>query len=142
MLIDDLKRVQADTFAFYAQAHFFHWNVEGPNFNDYHAFLGEIYNDAWTAVDTIAEFVRQLDEYAPGAGRMLSELTRIKQDDGIPEALEMFRRLEANNEIVMEGLVTCYMSAEAAGEIGLTNFLQDRMAVHKKHRWMIKSILK
>lgn len=142
MLVDDLKRVQADTFAFYAQAHFFHWNIEGPNFNDYHAFLGEIYNDAWGAVDTLAEFVRQLDAYAPGVGRMITDLTHVKQDDGIPEALEMFRRLEANNEIVMEGLVTCYMSAEAAGEIALTNFLQDRMAIHKKHRWMIKSILK
>lgn len=142
MLVDDLKRVQADTFAFYAKAHAYHWNVEGPNFNDYHAFLGTIYTDAWMAVDTLAEFVRQLDAYAPGVPRMITELTQVKLDDGIPDAIEMFKRLEAENETVMEGIITCYMSAEAAGELGLSNFLQDRLAMHKKHRWMLKAITK
>lgn len=142
MLIDDLKRVQADTFAFYAQSHYYHWNVEGADFVQYHEFLGEIYNEAWAAVDTIAEFVRQLDAYAPGVPRMITDLAHVKLDDGIPEALEMFRRLETSNDTVMEGLVTAYMSAESAGEIALSNFLQDRMAVHKKHRWMLKAITK
>ena len=142
MLIDDLKRVQADTFAFYAKSHYYHWNVEGADFVQYHEFLGDIYTEAFGAVDTIAEWVRQLDAYAPGVRRMITELTRIQDDITIPEAKEMFRKLLADNDTILEGLVTCYMSAESAGEIGLSNFIQDRIAVHKKHAWMLKSILK
>lgn len=73
---------------------------------------------------------------------MISELAHVKLDDGIPEALEMFKRLLADNDTVMEGIITAFMSAEAAGEMGLANFLQDRLDVHKKHRWMLKSITK
>ena len=141
MLIDDLKRVQADTFSLYAKAHFYHWNVEGPDFEQYHTFLGTLYAELWAAVDVLAEEVRMLDAYAPGVNRML-ELAQVRLDDGIPEALEMFKRLLADNDTVMEGLITAYMSAEAAGELGLANLLQDRIDVHKKHRWMLKSITK
>jgi starvation-inducible DNA-binding protein len=140
MLVDELKRVQADTFAMYARAHYYHWNVEGPDFVQYHGFLGDIYAAVFAAVDDIAEFVRQLDAYAPGGHRMLMELTHVKDDDGIPAPLEMFKRLDEINDVVMEGIVTAYMSAEAAGELGLSNFLQDRIAYHKKLRWMLKSI--
>lgn len=142
MLVDDLKRVQADTFAMYAKAHYYHWNVEGPDFVQYHDFLGKLYEELFGVVDTIAEEVRALDSYAPGAHRMLMELTRIQDDNTVPSALEMMRRLLADNDIVLEGLITAYMSADAAGELGLANFLQDRMDVHKKHRWMLRSILK
>ena len=142
MLVDDLKRVQADTFALYAKAHFYHWNIEGADFVQYHEFLGEIYQANFDAVDQIAEFVRQLDAYAPGDNRMIADLAHVKLDDVIPEALEMFKRIDADNDTVMEGIVTAYMSAEAAGEIGLSNFLQDRIMYHKKLRWMLKSITK
>lgn len=142
MLVDDLKRVQADTFALYAKAHFYHWNIEGADFVQYHEFLGEIYQANFDAVDQIAEFVRQLDAYAPGVNRMIADLAHVKLDDVIPEALEMFKRIDADNDTVMEGIVTAYMSAEAAGEIGLSNFLQDRIMYHKKLRWMLKSITK
>jgi starvation-inducible DNA-binding protein len=142
MLVDDLKRVQADTFAMYAKAHYFHWNIEGVEFVQWHDFLGEIYNALWPVVDDLAEFVRQLDAYAPGVNRMMTDLTHIKNDDGIPPGIEMFKRLEADNDTVMEGIVTAYMSADAAGELGLSNFLQDRMMYHKKLRWMLRSITK
>ena len=142
MLVDDLKRVQADTFAMYAKAHFFHWNVTGADFVQYHEFLGEIYEAVFAAVDGLAEHVRQLDSFAPSANRMLQELTHIRSADTIPEALDMFRALDADNDIVMEGIVTAYMGAEAAGELGLSNFLQDRIEYHKKLRWMLKSIVR
>lgn len=142
MLIDDLKRVQADTFALYAKAHYYHWNVEGPDFVQYHDFLGKLYAELHDAVDVLAEEVRALDQYAPGAHRMLMELTKIADDNTIPTALDMMRRLLSDNEIVMEGLVTAFMSAEAAGEIGLSNLLQDRFDVHKKHAWMLRSLTK
>jgi starvation-inducible DNA-binding protein len=73
---------------------------------------------------------------------MLMELTKIQDDNTIPTALEMMQRLLNDNEIVMEGLVTAFMSAEAVGEIGLADFLTQRMDVHKKHRWMLRSITK
>lgn len=142
MLIENLKRVQADTFAMYAKAHFYHWNVTGPDFVQYHGFLGDIYEALNSATDDIAEQVRMLDAYAPNAMRMLQDLAHVKTDDGIPDAVEMFRRLDADNDTVMEGIVAAYMDAEAAAEIALSNFLQDRIMYHKKLRWMLKSITK
>lgn len=142
MLVDDLKRVQADTFAMYAKAHYYHWNVEGPNFVQYHEFLGKIYEELFAAVDVIAEQVRALQSYAPAAHRMLMELSKIQDDNTIPAALDMFKRLLADNETVMEGLLTAYMSADAAGEVGLSNFLQDRYDAHKKLAWMMRSLIK
>jgi len=142
MLVDDLKRVQADTFAMYAKAHYYHWNVEGPDFVQYHDFLGKLYEELFEVVDVIAEEVRALDSYAPGVHRMLMELTKIQDDNTVPPALDMIRRLLADNDTVMEGLLQAFMSAEAAGEVGLADFLTQRMDVHKKHRWMLRSILK
>jgi starvation-inducible DNA-binding protein len=142
MLTDDLKRVQADTFALYAKAHYYHWNVEGPDFVQYHDFLGDLYVELHDAVDVIAEQVRAINAYAPGAHRMLMDLTRIQDDNTIPAALDMVRRLLADNEVVMEGLLQAFMSAEAAGEIGLADFLTQRLDAHKKHAWMLRSILK
>lgn len=142
MLVDDLKRVQADTFAMYAKAHYYHWNVEGPDFVQYHDFLGKLYEELFGVVDTIAEEVRALDSYAPGVHRMLMDLTKVQDDNSVPSALDMMRRLEADNDVVMEGLLQAFMSAEAAGEVGLADFLTQRMDVHKKHRWMLRSIQK
>jgi starvation-inducible DNA-binding protein len=142
MLVDDLKRVQADTFALYAKAHYYHWNVEGADFVQYHEFLAKVYEELFAAVDVLAEEVRALDSYAPAAHRMLMELTKIQDDNTIPGALEMIRRLQQDNDTVMEGLVTAYMSADAAGELGLANLLQDRLDVHKKLNWMLRSITK
>ena len=105
MLVDDLKRVQADTFAMYAKSHYYHWNVEGSDFVQYHEFLSELYTGLFDAVDEIAEHVRQLDAYAPAAHRMLMELTKIQDDNTVPQAIEMFRRLIQDNDTVMEGLV-------------------------------------
>jgi len=142
MIVDELKRVQADTFAFYTKSHFYHWNVEGPDFVQYHKFLGKIYEEALEAVDNIAEQVRQLDAYAPNNKTCLDDLAHIKLEDSIPKALDMFKNLHADNQIVMEGLLIAYHSAEADMLIGLSNFLQDRMMAHKKLDWMLKSILK
>ena len=141
MLIDELKQLQANTFAYYAKAHYYHWNIEGPNFVEYHKFLEKIYTDAYEAVDTIAEFCRQLDVYAPGAWKMLRD-TDIQDDDTIPDALEMMRRLHNDNEIVILSLMTCYKTAEDHGEIGLSNFIQDRIIKHRKFDWMLRSLLK
>ena len=142
MLTDALKRCQADTFALANKAQYYHWNVEGPDFVQYHKFLGKLYAELFTAVDTLAEHVRQLDAYAPGAQRMLTELTSIQGDVTVPAALDMFRQLVTDNETVLEGLTLCYMIAEEQHELGLSNQLQDRIEAHTKHRWMLKAITK
>jgi starvation-inducible DNA-binding protein len=108
----------------------------------YHDFLGKLYEELFAAVDVVAEEVRALQSYAPGVHRMLMELTKIQDDNTIPAAIEMFRRLLTDNDTVMEGLIAAYMSADAAGELGLANFLQDRMDIHKKHAWMLRSLIK
>ena len=142
MLIEELKRVQADTFAMYNKAHYYHWNVEGADFVQYHDFLNDVYTALFAAVDDVAEQVRQLDAYAPNGKRMLNELTQIGIDDVIPDALQMFRNLHTDNQTAMEGIIVAYNSAENEMQIGLSNFLQDRMMYHKKLDWMLKSIIK
>lgn len=142
MLVDDLKRVQADTFAMATKAQYYHWNVEGANFPQYHDFFGDLYEELFAAVDQLAEHTRQLDAYAPNAFRMLQELTRVSADDTVPADVEMFQRLLADNDTVLESLILCYMAAEEAKEIGLSNYLQDRIEIHTKHRWMLKATTK
>ena len=142
MLVDELKRVQADTFAMANKAQYYHWNVEGANFPQYHDFFGELYAELYTAVDGLAEHVRQLDAYAPAAHRMLMELTKIQDDNTVPADTEMFNRLLTDNDTVLEGLLLCYMTAEETKEIALANFLQDRIEAHTKHRWMLKATTK
>jgi starvation-inducible DNA-binding protein len=142
MLVDELKRVQADTFAMANKAQYYHWNVEGADFPQYHDFFGEIYAELYAAVDGLAEHVRQLDAYAPGAPRMLTELTKVADDTTVPDSIEMVKRLLTDNDTVLEGLLLCYMSAEENKEISLANFLQDRIEAHTKHRWMLKATTK
>jgi len=142
MLIDELKHVQASTFAFSQKAQYYHWNVEGADFVQYHDFLGELYAETYAAVDTIAELVRTLNSYAPGAHRMLMELSIIKDDDTVPAALEMMTRLRDDNELLLDALRVCYQTAEDERQIGISNYLQDRVQAHEKHGWMLNSIVK
>lgn len=141
-LSEALKKALADTFAFYLKAHNFHWNVEGPNFNDYHAFFGVLYNDAWGAVDLIAEHIRTLDSYVPGSFSRYADLARVKDEVNIPSAASMMTKLEADNRIVIESLTTAMKAAEKLGKVGISNFLQDRIDAHEKHGWMLRAISK
>jgi len=141
-LTEALKKALADTFAFYLKAHNFHWNVEGANFNDYHAFFGALYADAWGAVDLIAEHIRTLDSYAPGSFSRYSELTKIKDEVNIPSAMSMMTKLEADNRIVIESLTTAMKAADKAGKPNISNFLQERIDAHDKHGWMLRAISK
>jgi len=142
MLIDELKQVQATTFAFAQKTQYYHWNVEGADFVQYHDFLGELYAETATAVDVIAELVRTMNAYAPAAHRMLMELSIIKDDDTVPEAMEMMRRLRDDNEMLLDALRVCYQTAEDGRQIGISNYLQDRVQAHEKHGWMLNSIVK
>lgn len=141
-LIEQMKVVLADTFALYLKAHNFHWNVEGDNFPQYHDFLGDLYGEVFGAVDSIAEQIRALDAYAPGSLSRFRELSTIEDNRSPPAAAAMFSELYGDNEIVMASLMRAYKLAEQANAIGLSNFLQDRYDTHKKHAWMLRSIIK
>ena len=142
MLIDELKKVHADAFTFYLKAHFYHWNVEGPNFPQYHDFLQNLYQEVFASIDTLAELIRTLDSYAPGTLTRLKELTTIEETDDVPDAKTMMMRLLQENNILRASLLTAYKTADTTGEVGISNFLQDRIQAHEKHSWMLRSILK
>ena len=142
VLEEKMKVVLADTFAMYLKAHMFHWNVTGPNFNELHAFFGGIYEELWAAVDLIAEQIRTLDAYAPGSFTRFGQLATVKDETSIPPAMSMVARLKEDNDKVMESLKSAFLEAEKEKVYGLANFLQDRIDVHAKHGWMLKSTLK
>jgi len=142
MLVDELKKVHADAFTFYLKAHYYHWNVEGPNFPQYHDFLQNLYQEVFASVDTFAELIRTLDSYAPGTLTRLKELTSIEETDDVPDGKTMMTRLLQENNILRASLLTAYRTAESTGEVGISNFLQDRIQAHEKHAWMLRSILK
>ena len=134
--------MHADAFTFYLKAHFYHWNVEGSNFLQYHDFLQNLYQEVFSSVDTLAELIRTLDSYAPGTLTRLKELTSIEETDDVPDAKTMMTRLLQENNILRASLLTAYTTAETTGEVGVANFLQDRIQAHEKHGWMLRSILK
>lgn len=141
-LLESLKKTLADSFAFYLKTHFFHWNVEGPDFFQYHKMLEDIYSDVYGSIDTTAEFIRTLGGYAPGSFRRYLEMTSIETESTtIPDALDMLRILEKDNQTVINTIEQCYELAEDNHEHGLSNFLAEREAAHKKHRWFLNATL-
>ena len=141
-LIVAVKKVLADTFVMYYKTHSYHWNVEGSNFPQYHEFLQNIYEELFASVDTIAEHIRQIDGYAPTSLMELKSYSMISEDEDIVSAMSMIDRLIDANNLVLASLMMAYQTAEQATEIGLSNFLQDRVAAHQKHGWMLKSTTK
>lgn len=141
-LINSMKRVLSNSFAFYLKTHNYHWNVEGRNFNDDHAFFGTLYQEVWGAVDLIAEQIRVLDSYAPGSFSRFKELSTVQDELTVPDAETMYSNLMMDNNKVISSLEEAFMLADRFKQNGLSNFLQDRIDIHKKHGWMLKSICK
>ena len=138
-----LKKVLANTFTLYLKSHGFHWNVEGPGFPQYHEFFNDLYDELWNAVDPIAEHIRTLDVYAPASMTRYIELSEIHEEESFPYGgVEMARQLLNDNKTVLISLYAAQILANEAKEIGLANFLQDRIDIHKKHEWMLRSITK
>lgn len=133
-----LKVVLANSFAFMLKSLNFHWNVEGPDFVQYHDFLGNLYAEVWAAVDSIAEHIRALDMYAPGSFKRFSELSEVADQLMVPRAELMFEELLSDNQRVIDSLEVAYNLA--GDHLGLQNFLQDRIDIHEKHGWQIRAI--
>ena len=140
-LIEQLKRLFASNYAFYVKAQFYHWNVEGPNFPQYHEFLGNLYEEVGGSIDSMAEHIRALGAYAPGSFQRFIELSQISGDDNIISAPDMFLNLYNDNEKLLKMLIAVYKMAEEVDRLGLSNFLQDRIEAHRKHSWMLKATI-
>ena len=140
-LIEQLKRLFASNYAFYVKAQYYHWNVEGPNFPQYHEFLGNLYEEVGGSIDSMAEHIRALGAYAPGSFQRFIELSQISGDDNIISAPDMFLNLYNDNEKLLKMLIAVYKMAEEVDRLGLSNFLQDRIEAHRKHSWMLKATI-
>ena len=142
MLADALKTLLASNFAYYLKAQQFHWNVEGPDFGELHEFFQNIYEDAYSAIDPTAEYIRYLDDYAPGSFERFAELSEIKGQTKIPRARLMIEELLANNDQLLELLNRCFAVAESENQQGIANFIAERIDAQQKHGWMLRSFLK
>jgi starvation-inducible DNA-binding protein len=141
-LLDALKKAFANTHAMYVKSHGYHWNGVGNNFPQYHAFFETIYSEVYGAIDGFAEHIRAYGGYAPASYTELARLADIQDELSVPPMLDMIQVLYADNQTVMNSLRTAYEAAEAAGEIGLSNYLQDRYDMHTKHAWQLRSTLR
>ena len=141
-LIEIMRKVLADTFAMYLKAHNYHWNVEGPNFPQYHDFFGKLYEELHGAVDPIAEEIRSLDAYAPGSFSRFMELTEIEDEMNVPMTREMVLKLLRDNDTVLNTLNVAFKLANQFDRQGLADFIAGRIDVHNKHAWMLRSIIK
>jgi starvation-inducible DNA-binding protein len=132
----------SDVVTMYFVAHGYHWNVEGPDFSQYHDLFADIYEDVYGSLDTIAEDLRKLDEYAPFTLSKFIDLRTVESVEVKPEPKAMAKALLKVNDGVIETINKAFKSAEKAGEQGIMDFLASRDDMHKKWRWQLTASTK
>ena len=140
-IAEGLSRLLADTYTLYLKTHNFHWNVTGPMFSQLHLLFEQHYTELATAVDDIAERIRALGYPAPGTYATFSRLSSIKEDEGIPKAQEMIRLLVEGQEAVVRTARSVFPIVEEASDEPTADLLTQRMQVHEKNAWMLRSLL-
>jgi starvation-inducible DNA-binding protein len=137
-----LSRLLADTYLLYLKTHSFHWNVEGPMFQTLHLmFMGQ-YTETWNAIDPIAERIRSLGHYAPGSYKQYVKLASVKESDGVPKAEKMIADLIEGQETVARTARSVLPLADAANDQPTLDLLTQRLDIHEKNAWMLRSLLK
>ena len=136
-----LSRVLADTYTLYLQTHNFHWNVTGPMFQTLHVMFETQYNELALAVDLVAERIRALGLPAPGTYKKFGQLSAIQEEEGVPRAQDMIRLLVEGHETAARTAREVFKSAEAANDQPTCDLLTQRMQVHEKTAWMLRSLL-
>lgn len=137
-----LSRLLADSYTLYLKTHNFHWNVTGPMFNTLHLMFEQQYNELALAVDLIAERIRALGFPAPGTYAKFSELSSISEKPGyIPPAEEMIKLLVEGNEAVVKTARSIFPSADKASDESTADLLTQRMQIHEKTAWMLRSMI-
>ena len=141
-LIEQLRTILGTNFGLYFKIHSYHWNIEGPDFVQYHKFLGKLYEQVFNNTDLIAEKLRALETYTPVSLTRMKELSDIEEDVSVLEAMPMFQNLVVANDRYIIHLRAGIVAAEAANEPAIGNFLQDLLDQHQKLAWFLKSITK
>jgi starvation-inducible DNA-binding protein len=142
-IAEGLSRLLADTYTLYLKTHNFHWNVEGPLFNTLHLMFEQQYTELAKAVDLIAERIRALGFPAPGSYSAFSRLASVKEaGDVVPEAPEMIRQLARDQEQVAKTAREIFPIVEKAGDEPTADLLTQRMQIHEKTAWMLRSMAK
>ncbi len=136
-----LSRLLADSYTLYLKTHNFHWNVTGPMFNTLHLMFETQYTELATAVDEIAERIRALGHPAPGSYAAYSKLTSISEEEDVPPAEAMIAQLVAGQEAVARTAREVFPTAEKAGDEPTADLLTQRMQIHEKNAWMLRSML-
>lgn len=131
----------ADTYTLYLKTHNFHWNVVGPKFHDLHVMFEGQYTELATAVDDVAERIRTLGFPAPGTYSQFAEMSSIKETAGIPSADEMVRILTVDNETIVRTARRILPIAQDANDESTASLIADRMVIHEKTAWMLRSLL-
>jgi starvation-inducible DNA-binding protein len=140
-IVEGLNRLLADTYTLYLKTHNFHWNVTGPMFNALHAMFMEQYTEMWNAIDLIAERIRSLGAFAPGSHAAFAKLASIPEADGNPDANTMIRQLVEGHEAVLRTARAIFAAAERGGDEATADLLTQRLQVHEKTAWMLRSLL-
>jgi starvation-inducible DNA-binding protein len=140
-IAEGLSRLLADSYTLYLKTHNFHWNVTGPMFNSLHLMFETQYTELATAVDLIAERIRALGYPAPGSYAEFSRLSSIKDAQGTPRAEEMIRELVAGQESLVRTARAAFPAVEGARDETSADLLTQRMQVHEKNAWMLRSLL-
>ena len=136
-----LAKLLADTYTLYLTTHNFHWNVTGPMFQTLHLMFETQYNELALAVDAIAERIRALGFPAPGSYAEFGKLSSIKETVGVPKAEEMIRLLVDGQEAVVRTARSVFPVAEKAGDEATADLLTQRIQLHEKTAWMLRSLL-
>lgn len=136
-----LSRVLADTYTLYLKTHNFHWNVTGPMFQTLHLMFETHYNELALAVDLVAERIRALGFPAPGTYKQFTALSAIEEEDGVPKALDMVRKLVDAHETVARTAREVFKTADEVSDQPTCDLLTQRMQVHEKTAWMLRSLL-
>lgn len=140
-IAEGLSRLLADSYTLYLKTHNYHWNVTGPLFNTLHLMFETQYTELATAVDEIAERIRALGHPAPGSYKAFAKLTSIEEEEGAPSAEEMIRQLVLGQESVVRTARAVFPLAEKASDEPTADLLTQRMQVHEKNAWMLRSML-
>ena len=140
-IADGLGRLLADTWVLYGKTHGFHWNVTGPMFTSLHGMFDTQYNELWDSLDEIAERIRALGLAAPFGDSSLSKLASIEEATTIPAAMDMVKQLVADHEAVARTARSVFELADAANDQPSADLLTQRLQVHEKTAWMLRSVL-
>lgn len=140
-IADGLCRLLADTYTLYLKTHYFHWNVTGTLFNSLHLMFEQQYTELALAVDSIAERIRTLGYTAPGSYSQYAELSSIEETREVPNALNMVKLLVEGNEAVVRTARSIFSIVDKANDESTADLLTQRMSLHEKNAWMLRSIL-